>query len=74
MTTSLTTQPARGLALQSFDDAFRFAKMVAASEFAPKDFRGKPESCLLAIQRSRALADAVAPEHRRHQRSPDDLG
>jgi hypothetical protein len=24
--------------------------MVAASEFAPKDFRGKPESCLLAIQ------------------------
>jgi hypothetical protein len=50
MTTSLTTQPARGLALQSFDDAFRFAKMVAASEFAPKDFRGKPESCLLAIQ------------------------
>jgi hypothetical protein len=24
--------------------------MVAASDFAPKDFRGKPESCLLAIQ------------------------
>jgi hypothetical protein len=24
--------------------------MVAKSEFAPKDFRGKPESCLLAIQ------------------------
>jgi hypothetical protein len=41
---------ARGLALQSFDDAFRFSKMVAASEFAPKDFRGKPESCMLAIQ------------------------
>jgi len=38
------------LALQTFDDAFRFSKMVAASEFAPKDFRGKPESCLLAIQ------------------------
>lgn len=32
------------------DDAFRFAKMVASSEFAPKDFRGKPESCLLAVQ------------------------
>lgn len=45
-----TTTPARGLALVSFDDAFRFAKMVAASDFAPKDFRGKPESCLLAIQ------------------------
>ncbi|NBW16857.1 MAG: hypothetical protein EBR82_53660, partial [Caulobacteraceae bacterium] len=38
------------MALASFDDAFRFSKMVASSEFAPKDFRGKPESCLLAIQ------------------------
>lgn len=52
MTTALTTstQPARGLSLQSMDDAYRFAKMVAASDFAPKDFKGKPESCLLAIQ------------------------
>ena len=50
MATELSTQRASGLALQSFDDAFRFAKMVAASEFAPKDFKGKPESCLLAIQ------------------------
>lgn len=52
MTTEISTNttPARGLALQTFDDAFRFSKMVAASEFAPKDFRGKPESCLLAIQ------------------------
>lgn len=47
---STVTTPARGLALATFDDAFRFAKMVAASDFAPKDFRGKPESCLLAIQ------------------------
>ena len=47
---STTTTPARGLALQSFDDALRFARMVAASEFAPKDFKGKAESCLLAIQ------------------------
>ena len=47
---STSTTPARGLALQTFDDAFRFSKMVAASEFAPKDFKGKPESCLLAIQ------------------------
>ena len=53
MTTALTTttqQPARGLALATFDDALRFAQMVSKSEFAPKDFRGKPESCLLAIQ------------------------
>ena len=51
MSTEISTQrAATGLALQSFDDAFRFAKMVAASDFAPKDFKGKAESCLLAIQ------------------------
>jgi len=45
-----TTRTTGGLALASFDDAFRFAKMVSGSEFAPKDFKGKPESCMLAIQ------------------------
>ena len=51
MSTEISTQRAStGLALQTFDDAFRFSKMVAQSEFAPKDFKGKPESCLLAIQ------------------------
>jgi len=47
---STNTQPARGLALSTMEDAFRFAQMVSKSEFSPKDFRGKPESCLLAIQ------------------------
>jgi hypothetical protein len=47
---STTTTPARGLSLATLDDAFRFAKMVSGSDFAPKDFKGKPESCLLAIQ------------------------
>jgi hypothetical protein len=51
MSTEISTHRAQtGLALQSFDDAFRFAKMVSGSEFAPKDFKGKPESCMLAIQ------------------------
>ena len=50
MTTAMTTQQPQGLSLASFDDALRFAKMVSASDFAPKDFKGKPESCLLAIQ------------------------
>jgi hypothetical protein len=50
MTTELTTQRAGGLALQTFDDAWRFSQMVAKTDFAPKDFRGKPEACLLAIQ------------------------
>lgn len=52
---STNTAPARGLALATFDDAFRFSKMVASSEFAPKEFRGKPESCLLAIQHGAEL-------------------
>lgn len=51
MTTEISTQRSTtGLALQTFEDAFRFSKLVSGSEFAPKDFRGKPESCLLAIQ------------------------
>ena len=49
MTTEMTTQRAGGLALQTLAEAMSFAKMVANSDFAPKDFRGKPESCLLAI-------------------------
>jgi hypothetical protein len=47
---STNTTPTRGLALQTFADAMKFAEMVANSEFAPKEFRGKPASCLLAIQ------------------------
>jgi hypothetical protein len=46
---STNTTPARGLVLQTMADAMSYAKMVANSDFAPKDFRGKPESCLLAI-------------------------
>jgi hypothetical protein len=46
---STQTQP-RGLALQSFSDAMKFGETVANSEFAPKDFKGKPASCMLAIQ------------------------
>lgn len=47
---STNTTPARGLALQTMAEAMSFAQMVAKSDFAPKDFKGKPESCLLAIQ------------------------
>jgi hypothetical protein len=47
---STSTTPARGLALQTMSEAMAFSQMVAKSDFAPKDFRGKPESCLLAIQ------------------------
>ena len=40
----------RGLSLATMADAMAFAKMVSGTEFASKDFRGKPEACLLAIQ------------------------
>lgn len=52
---STTTTPARGLALQSFDDAWRFWQMVAKTPFAPKDFQNKPEACLLAGQHGAEL-------------------
>jgi hypothetical protein len=50
MTTEMTTTPARGLALATFDDAMRFGKMLSESDFCTKDFRGKPASCVLAVQ------------------------
>jgi hypothetical protein len=55
MSTEISTVQPRGLALSTFEDAFRFSKLVATSDFAPKDFRGKPESCLLAIQHGAEL-------------------
>ena len=36
MSTEISTRAGGGLALATFDDAFRFAKMVSQSEFAPK--------------------------------------
>ena len=51
MTTEISTQvQPRGVALQSFQDKMKFGEAVANSEFAPKDFRGKPASCMLAIE------------------------
>jgi hypothetical protein len=34
---------------QNFQDAQKFAAMVANTEFAPSGYRGKPEACLLAM-------------------------
>jgi hypothetical protein len=57
MTTELSTNttPTRGLALATFDDAWRFWQMVAKTDFAPKDFKGKPEACMLAGQHGAEL-------------------
>ena len=50
MTTALSTTQPRGLALQTIDEAMQFGKMLAGSAFVPKDFRNRPEDCVLAIQ------------------------
>ena len=39
-----------GLSLTTMSDAMAFSEVVAKTDFAPKDFRNKPEACLLAIQ------------------------
>lgn len=38
------------LAPQSFEQAIRFSEMIADSDMVPKDFKGKPGNCLIAIQ------------------------
>lgn len=40
----------KGLELKNLNDAWRFASMTARSELCPKDFKGKPESVLIAMQ------------------------
>lgn len=39
-----------GIKLTTLDELWRFAKIVATTDFVPKDFRGKPESTMIAIQ------------------------
>jgi len=51
----MITHHARGLALHTIADAMAFGEMLAKSDFAPKDFRGKPESCVLAMQHGAEL-------------------
>jgi len=38
------------LAPRNFDEAWRMAEILADSDLVPKDFRGKPGNCLVAIQ------------------------
>lgn len=38
------------LSPQTFEQAVRFSHMLADSDFVPKDFKGKPGNCLIAMQ------------------------
>lgn len=50
MTTALTLTKPFSIAPQSFDEAVRFAELVAKSDLAPRDYKGKPGNVLVAVQ------------------------
>ena len=53
MTTELATQPKVAgfdLSPQTFEQALTFSNYLADSDMVPKDFKGKPGNCLVAIQ------------------------
>lgn len=45
-----TRSPQFDLSPQTFDQALTFSNYLADSDMVPKDFRGKPGNCLIAIQ------------------------
>jgi hypothetical protein len=45
-----TQKPAFDLSPQTFEQALTFANYLAESEMVPKNFRGKPGDCLIAMQ------------------------
>lgn len=48
--TTASARPTFSLAPRSLDEAMRFADMIASTDLAPKDYRGKPGNILVAIQ------------------------
>lgn len=42
--------PAFDLSPRNFDEAWRMAEILADSDFVPKDYKGKPGNCLVAMQ------------------------
>jgi hypothetical protein len=56
MSTEISTVQPRGLALDTFEDAFRFSKLVATSlTLHQRTFAASRKSCLLAIQHGAEL-------------------
>lgn len=50
--TSAVSMPRQHFSMEprNIDEAFRLADMLADSELVPKDFRGKPGNCMVAMQ------------------------
>ncbi len=49
-TTSIQTRPTFDLSPQTFDQALTVSQYLADSDMVPKDFKGKPGNCLIAMQ------------------------
>lgn len=54
MSTELSTKTAKPAAFdlspRNFEEAWRMAEILANSDMVPKDFKNKPENCLIAMQ------------------------
>ena len=48
--TAMTPRQQFDLSPQTFDQALTFSKYLAESDLVPKDFKGRPGNCLVAIQ------------------------
>jgi hypothetical protein len=47
---AITTRNASTLAPSNIGEAMKFAELLASSDMVPRDFKGKPANCLVAIQ------------------------
>lgn len=50
MANEIATTPQFDLSPQTFEQALTFANYMAESDMVPKDFKGKPGNCLIAMQ------------------------
>ena len=52
MSAELQVQPAGNFipAPQNFEEAWKIARLLSDSDLVPKDYRGKPANCLVALQ------------------------
>lgn len=50
MSTEITTSKQFDLSPQNFEQALTFSNYLADSDLVPKDFKGKPSNCLIAMQ------------------------
>jgi len=46
---------ARGIIPQTFEEVYRLARVFAATEMVPKEYRGKPEDCCVAVMQGLEL-------------------